>query len=171
VAVKTGKSIFQKIAEKNLALRTKLWPEVTDAMLWHRKQKTGFTTVPRTMTYIFQIMDSLSSGKPVSVVYFVFWCHTRDEYMVTVPNPRLMAFESGFTGERRESTWNTRMAILRELGFIDAKPGGSGLYNYVLILNPYTAIKKLKKEGRPIPANIYNAFLDRAKEIGAKDLD
>lgn len=165
------KSASQKISEKNLALRQQLWPTVTDAILWHRKQKTGFTTVPRTMSYIFQIMNSFSSGKPVSQVYFALWCHTYDECMVTIAHPRLMAFESGFTGERAENTWNGRMKILCDLGFIEAKSGASGPYNYVLIVNPYTAINNLKKNGMSIPVNIYNAFFQRTKDAGATDLD
>jgi hypothetical protein len=82
-----------------------------------------------------------------------------------------MAFESGFTGERAESTWNGRMKILCDLGFIEAKPGASGPFNYVLIVNPYTAINKLRKNGAVIPVNIYNAFFQRTKDIGATDLD
>ena len=61
------------------------------------------------------------------------------------------------------------MKTLVELGFIDAKPGASGPYNYVLIFNPYTAIKELKKREEPIPVNIYNALLQRMKDIGAND--
>lgn len=81
-----------------------------------------------------------------------------------------MAFESGFTGQRAEASWNARMKTLIEFGFIDAKPGASGALNYVLILNPYTAIKNLKEKGRQIPDNVYNALLQRMKDIGATDL-
>jgi RNA recognition motif-containing protein len=164
------KSVSQKIGEKTLALRRNLWPEITDDILWHRKRKTGYTTIPRAMAYIIQIMNSLSTGKPLGQAYLTLWCHTYDEYMVTIANPRLMAFESGFTGQRAEATWNGRMKALVELGFIDAKPGASGLYNYVLIFNPYTAIKELKNQKEPIPINIYHALLQRMKDIGANDL-
>ena len=165
------KSPSQRISEKNMALRQELWPDVTDSMLWHRKRKTGFTTVPRTMSYIFEIMDSLSSGKPLSRAYFSLWCHTFDEYMVTIVNPRAMAIESGFSGERAESTWSGRMKILCDLGFIQASPGSSGPYHYVLIMNPYTVIRDLKSQRKAIRPELYNAFFDRTKEIGATDLD
>ena len=164
------KSASQKIGEKTLALRQKLWPDISDDILWHRKRKTGYTTIPRSMAHILQIMNSLSSGKPLGQTYLTLWCHTFDEYMVTIANPRLMAFEAGFTGQRAEATWNGRMKKLVELGFIDAKPGASGSFNYVLILNPYTAIKDLKSRGVTIPANIYNSLLQRMKDIGANDL-
>jgi hypothetical protein len=165
------KSSSQIISEKNMALRQEFWPDITENMLWHRKRKIGFTTVPRTMSYIFEIMDSLSPGKPVSRAYFVLWCHTFDEYMVTIANPRAMALESGFRGERAESTWNGRMKILCDLGFIKAKSGASGLYNYVLIMNPYTIIRELKEGRKTIPLDTYNAFFERTTQIGATDMD
>jgi hypothetical protein len=48
-----------------------------------------------------------------------------------------MAFYSGFTGERAEYTWASRIRILTDLGFIDIKSGPSGTISYILILNPY----------------------------------
>jgi hypothetical protein len=164
------KSASLKIGEKTLALRQRLWPEITDDMLWHRKKKKGYTTIPRTMGYIIQIMNALSTGKPIGQAYLALWCHTFDESMVTIANPRLMAFESGYTGQRAEATWSGRMKALVELGFVDAKSGASGLYNYVLIFNPYTAIKELKNQKKPIPVNIYNSLLQRMGDIGASDL-
>lgn len=165
------KTPSQKIAEKTLTLRKQLWPEVTDEMIWHRLRKKGFTTMPRTMTFIMQIMNSLSSGKPPGQTYLTLWCRTFDEYMVKVSNPRVLAFESGFTGQRGETAWRERIKILVQQGFIDVKPGAAGPYSYILILNPYTVIQRLKAEGEPIPVEIYNSLLERAKDIGAKDMD
>jgi hypothetical protein len=164
------KSVSQKIGEKTLALRQELWPEISDDILWHRKKKKGYTTIPRAMPFIQQIMNDLSSGKPLGQTYLALWCHTFDEYMVTIANPRLMAFESGFTGQRAEASWNGRMKLLKDFGFIDAKPGPSGAFHYVLILNPYSVIKELKGRGIPILPSIYHALLQRTQEIGATDL-
>ncbi|OGW58321.1 MAG: hypothetical protein A2Z09_00710 [Nitrospirae bacterium RBG_16_43_8] len=90
--------------------------------------------------------------------------------MVTIANPRIIAFESGFTGQRAETTWKGRMKTLVDLGFINSKPGAVGPYHYVLILNPYAIIKELKEKGERIPEHIYNALLDRTREIGANDM-
>ena len=168
--VKTKKSASTRIGEKTLAMRKKLWPEIDDDIIWNRKRNTGFTTIPRGMPYIMQIMDFMSSGKPVSQAYLTLWCRTYDEYMITITNPQTMAFESGFTGQRSGTTWKRRMEILEELGFIKSKSGASGTFNYVLILNPYLIIKKIKEEGKMIPENIYNGLLQRANDIGAKEL-
>jgi len=164
-----SKRTIKKISEKNLQLRNSFWPEVKEEMLWSRKTKKGFTTIPRSMSHFVQIMNDLSSGKPLASTYLVLWCHTYDEYIVTIPNPRVMAFEAGFAGQRAESTWKDRMKRLVELGFIKAEPGPSGPYNYILILNPYTVIKELHAN-KKISKDRYNALFQRASDIGADDL-
>ncbi|WP_084540735.1 hypothetical protein [Desulfofustis glycolicus] len=165
----TKRRASKKIGEKTLALRNELWPDIEDDNLWHRKRSTGYTTIPRTMTYILQVMNALSSGKPPAQTYLTLWCHTFDEYMITINNPRAMAFESGFTGQRAEAAWSGRMRKLLDLGFIQARDGATGSFNYVLILNPYAAIKNLRSKGEPIPSNILNSLLQRMNEIGAND--
>lgn len=160
----------KKIGLKTLKLRNQLWPKLDEKGLWMRDTHQGYTTIPRPMPVILRIMDDLSNGKPVSVTYFALWCRVWDECFVTITNPREMAFEVGFTGQRAEATWASRMKILAELGFVDIKPGASGDYNYVLIWNPFKIIKKLHVEGK-VQKRKYVALLDRAQNVGADDLD
>ena len=159
----------RKIIEKNLNLRNQLWPDLDENLLWIRTEKKGFTTIPRTMPYILQIMDELVSGKPVSKTYLTLWCRVFDESFVEVKSPSEFAFESGFTGERAISVWKTRMKQLKEIGFIDTKSGASGEYNFILLFNPYVVIKNLK-EKKSISERFYNALFARSQEIGATDL-
>ena len=77
-------SVIRKnvIASKQRELRQKLWPNVPVELLW-KKESKGFTSIPRTLPIFFEIMDSLSNGKPVSRVYFELWCRAFDEHFVT----------------------------------------------------------------------------------------
>jgi hypothetical protein len=168
--VKQTKSRNKKIAKKIQAMRDQLWPNANQFNLWDRKIRNGYTTLPRTMPLILQIMDDLSNGKPVSSTYLSLWCRVFDEGMVTITNPTEIAFEVGFTGQRAVNTWVSRMKILMDLGFIDAKEGSSGPYNYVLIWNPYHIIKKHFEAGAVQP-KYYTALVQRALDIGANDLD
>ena len=162
----------QKLTEKQLKLRKKLWPEIDENRLWNRKKRTGFTTIPRTMPIIMNIMDSLSKGKPVSNTYLEIWCRAFDECVVTLSKPLELAFHAGFTGQRALQTWRERVRILSELGFINVKEGASGKMSYVLVLNPYEVIEQHRKNGHPgISKDMYNALVDRAIEIGADDLE
>lgn len=159
-----------KMEKKALELRKQFWPDINDQLLWNRKERKGFTTIPRGMPLILRIMDDLSNGKPVSSTYLSLWCRVFDNNVVTITNPRDMAFEVGFSGQRAEGTWSARMKILSDLNFIDAKPGPYGPFSYVLIWNPYHVIKAHHKNNE-IEVAKYNALFQRTQDIGANDLD
>lgn len=157
-------------SERRETLRTTLWPDVGNDRLWLRKQRTGFTTLPRTMPLIGQIMDQQSGkGFPLLGTYLTLWCWVFDEAMVEIRNPREMAYESGFSGPRAEATWRSRMRRLVDLGFIRTKPGLAGEFQYVLILNPLQRIKELY-EGKPADP-LYSALLGRSAQVGADEFD
>jgi hypothetical protein len=158
-----------KISIRQLELRHQLWPAAKPEHLWLRTVRNGFTTIPRTLPLIFQVMDTMSKGKPVSSTYFDLWCRAFDECFVVLNKPREMAFASGFTGQRAELTWQMRITILRDLNFINTKPGPSGPLSYALIWNPYKVIKKHQEDGK-VTEDFYNALLARSLEIGADDL-
>lgn len=156
-----------KMEEKALTLRKSFWPDIADEELWDRKLNVGFTTVPRTMSLIMSIIDSLSNkGQPAGQTYFVLWCHVFYESFVLIENPSLFASETGFSGERALHTWKQRMKQLKEMGFIDAKEGPSGDFNYVLIFNPHVIINRKKND---IQDSRFRQIQVRALDIGAKD--
>lgn len=167
---KQKKSRAERMAEQAIKLRTELWPDVDEDQLWHRKRSDGFITVPRTMPWLFGIMDDLSSGKPVSSTYFALWCRSFDHSTVTIQSPRELAAESGFGGERAEGTWLVRMRALEELGFIRSAEGASGPFHHVLLMNPYHVVRKLKSDGK-VSTLRWNGLFTRAQQVGAKDLE
>jgi len=165
----TKPHLTSRIGIRQLELRRQLWPQFGDADLWLRNVRNGFTTIPRTLPLIFQIMDCLSKGKPVSASYFDLWCRAYDECFVVLNRQKEMAFSSGFTGQRAEQTWLNRISILKNLGFISTQPGPSGPMSYALILNPYKVVMEHYQK-KAVTADFYNALLVRALEIGANDL-
>jgi hypothetical protein len=165
------KKTQSKIQKQKLGQRAQLWPDLDERRLWSYKNSDGWLNMPRSLPLILRIMDMLSSkGKPVSQTYLDLWCRTFEDSFVIASDPRAMAFYSGFTGERAESTWRTRMKLLAELGFIDIKAGASGPINYVLLYNPYHVIKRHHESGN-VPEVAYNALVTRTLEIKATDLD
>jgi hypothetical protein len=167
--IKQTKARASKMLSKNIDLRKECWPDIDSKPLWNRKEKNGYTTMPRPMPQIFQIMDHLANkGKPVSLTYLSLWCRVFDESMIEIKSEKVMASEAGFTGERAVTTWHSRMKNLIEMGFIEAKPGQASKYQYVLILNPYVVINNLKKGGK-VPETLSLALFSRAQEVGADD--
>lgn len=162
------------VSQKMTAIRQKLWPEHSDEDFWFRKNgkgfNKGFTTIPRCMPIICSIMESLHKGERLTDAYLALWCRVHDEAIIKIDNPRELALEIGYTGQRAETTWKGRILGLIELGFIKAKPGPSGDYSYIIILNPYLVIQKLFLQGR-VDEQRYNTLVARMEFIGAKDLD
>lgn len=158
--------------EKRLVLRERLWPDVTDDELWLRKESVGFTTIPRTMNLIGRVMDQLSGkGFPLFNTYLALWCRVYDEAIVEIRSDRELAFESGFSGPRGEVTWRARMRLLKELGFIDIRPGLASEMQYVLILNPILVIAEVYERKKLKEDVAFSALMARLAEVGATDLD
>lgn len=161
---------MSKMNQRDLDLRNQFWPNLDPDQIWDRKKATGFTTIPRTIPHFLRIMDYLApKGKPISSTYLALWCRSFDQYVLTIDNPKELAFESGFGGSRMESPWRGRMKILQELEFIDSKPGPSSPFNYVIIYNPYRVIKRLH-EGGKLREEDFNALFVRSQNIGTKEL-
>ena len=167
--IKTVK-IKKSMSERRKTLRNNLWPEIPESRLWLRNQRQGFTTIPRTINLIGRIMNQNSGkGFPLLETYLTLWCWVFDEGLVEIRNPRELAYESGFSGPRGEATWRSRMRRLEDMGFIMAKPGLAGDFQYVLLLNPLQVIENLYSDK---PKDLaYNSLLGRLSHVGADDLD
>ena len=168
--IATSKKQLTKIQQQKANLRNSLWPNLDESWLWGYKQADGWLNIPRAMPLLLQIMDRLSNGKPISTTYLDLWCRTYNDSFVVANKHREMAFFSGFTGERAEHTWASRIRILANLNFIDLKEGSNGAISYILLWNPYRVIKHHSQQGR-VDNRSYNALLDRMIEIGASDLE
>ncbi|TWB00739.1 hypothetical protein [Gluconacetobacter diazotrophicus] len=161
----------RSILKRQLEARAKIWPDITNQMLWDRTERDGFSTVPRALPLMMNIMDDLAGkGFPVGQTYFELWCRLYDELFLTLNRPEEMAFFSGFTGQRAVRTWKDRVRRLAELGFIDLKSGPLGDMSYAVFFNPYHIIKRayLNKQ---VAEDKFRALVIRANEIGAFDLD
>ena len=166
-----SKKRLSKIARQKIRMRNSVWTGLDENRVWDRQTSDGWLSIPRAMPLILRIADMLApKGKPVSQPYLDLWCRTFDDAFVIVNKSREMAYYSGFSGERAERTWVSRVKILADLGFIDVRPGTNGPVHYVLLYNPYHVIKRHHEAGRVNEA-AYNALRERVIEIGADDLD
>jgi len=161
----------RSVLRRQLDTREKLWPGIDNDRLWYRRDRDGFASVPRCMPLLMNIMDDLSGkGFPVGQTYFEMWCRLFDECFLVLNRPDEMAFHAGFLGQRAVRTWKDRVRRLRELEFIDVKPGSMGELSYALFWNPYHVVRKHHEAGRVHEAQ-WHALIVRANEIGAKDID
>lgn len=164
---------ISKAKEDAITMRKHLWPEVTEEHLWllDDKKKKGFSSIPRTMPILMNIIGDASKqvsvkSVPAGRAYLVLWCRVFGEGIVKIENEMIAASEAGYTGERSITTWREHIRVLKELGFIDYKPGPAGPMQFILMLNPYSVVKILREKAR-IQEGQYTALLQRAMEIGA----
>lgn len=164
---KQSEARANKMESRALAMRAELWPDVPEENFWDRKKAAGFTTMPRTVAYVMNIIDTLTKGQPAGMTYLTIWCRMSIPGMVGLASEKQMAFEAGFTGERAVDTWRKRMRHLKQLGFIDYKQGTDHEFQWVLVFNPHHVIQRL---GTKVQERYRAAWRERAIEIGAKDL-
>ena len=170
------KKRLSKAEKATLAMRKQLWPHITDEHLWLRKDRDGFTTIPRTMPLFMELIADASKqvtgGKsvPAGKAYLVLWCRVFDEGLVKIEVEAAAAMEAGYIGERNVTTWREHLRVLKELGFVDFAAGLAGPCQFVLLLNPYHVAKALLAKGW-IQQGAYTALFQRAQEIRATDLD
>lgn len=158
------------ILKRQLDTRAKLWPALTDDMLWGM-DNDGWRALPRLMPLMMNIMDDLSEkGFPVSRTYLELWARLRDEQFLTLNRPEEMAFHAGFDGQRALRTWKDRVQRLAALGFIGLMPGPLGDLSYAVFYNPYHVIKRAYIAGK-VQERKWQALVVRAGEIGAFDID
>lgn len=154
-----------KMAERAQQAMDIHFPGMPAAWLWQRKTNDGYTTIPRPMPIAMQVVDALSKGQPAGHTLFCLWSRAPDHPLVTIENPATFAAEAGFSGERAVDTWRKRMKRLRDLHLIMTKPGPTGEFHYVLLLNPNTAVEHLRRQGK-VQDLLYARFKDRLIEVG-----
>jgi hypothetical protein len=164
---------LSKAKEDAIAMRKHLWPDVDDDQLWllSDKRKKGFSSMPRTMPILMNMIGDASKqvgskSIPAGRTYLVLWCRVFGEGLVKIDNEMIAASEAGYVGERSISTWREHLRVLKELGFIDYRPGPAGPVQYILLLNPYTIAKQLRAKGW-VSENQYTGLFQRAMDIGA----
>lgn len=142
------------------------FPNMPGAWVWRRKTNDGYTTIPRTLPIAMQAIDMQSKGQPAGHTLFCLWARSPDHPLITIENPVTFASEAGFIGERAVDTWRRRMKRLRELWFIQTKPGASGEFHYVLLLNPNAAMEWMRTASL-MQDVLYARFIERVVDVGA----
>lgn len=168
-AMANGKQASAKrlnMSERAQQLLDLHFPGVEARWIWRRKSNDGFTTIPRTLPIVMQAIDEASKGTPPGHVLFCLWSRAPDNPLLSIENPATFAAEAGFGGERAVDTWRKRMKRLRENRMIETKPGASGEFHYVLLLNPNLAMAWMRWKDR-VQDVLYGRFLDRLAEVGA----
>lgn len=156
-----------RATDRRIAIRDELWPDA-QKIVWNRKTEVGFTTIPRIIPLIMTLIDQLANGRNASRAYFDLWARAFDDGLVVVEDEESIAYSAGHINSGRNTrTWKERIGVLQDLGFIRVAPSGTRKYGYILILNPYLVVAKLKKK-KSVPGPWWGAYLKRTTDVGAE---
>jgi hypothetical protein len=107
---------------------------------------------------------ALSGNLDPSGVYLELLSRHIDSGIVEMTNEADHAYGAGYFGNRAVRTWQERVRVLEELGFIITKQIGNLRYKYVLIVHPTVAIQKLRDDDK-IPDAWWDAYINRKIEV------
>ena len=150
------------VAARREEIRNQYWP---DADVWTGEKEVGWFPAPRTLPLILSLLSSkeISAKKDPSSVYLDLISRQRGEGVIEMGHEADHAFASGYEGRRAVRTWQERMKILEENGFIKTVEVGNQQYKYVAIVHPTTAVQRLR-DNKKVPNKWWNAYLARKIE-------
>ena len=160
--------VRKTIADRRRMLRDSLWPGATK-IVWTRHTDDGYSTVPRTIPMIMTLINLLEKNVDASRVYGELWSRVSDEGFIEMVDEDEHAYACGYVTPRSARSWQERMDVLVDLGFIKAKPKAGWKYGYVLLVHPHDVVETLMKtRGKDIPEGWRSLYLQRLAQIGAR---
>nr|WP_297353531.1 hypothetical protein [uncultured Caldimonas sp.] len=179
--VKQAQKKGEKAKQTNIDLRKVHWADVKDEDIWllsNEHKRFGFAQVPRTLSLVINIINDIAKKKygkaiPAGKTYFALWLHHYGEGLVRIASEAQIAYEAGYGGQRNVSTFRQHMEVLKEIGFIDFRKGVKGPMHYVLLLNPYNVMKRLRDQKdetgeKLVSDEQYAALVERVNDIGSR---
>ena len=147
-------------------IKIEVWP--TEIAWTGEKPETGWFRAPRSLPLILMLLSSKSVNDKADLtgVYIELLARHRDSGIVDMVAPGEHSYAAGYTGTRGIRTWQERMKILEELGFIKSKMTGNQQYKYVLLVHPTIAVQRLH-DAKKFPADWWDTY--RTRQIEATE--
>lgn len=153
--------------QRRARLKEEFWP---DERAWFADNETGWFQAPRYLPLILALLSSkkISGNQDPSLVYLELFSRHRTSGVVELGDEREHAFASGYDGPRAVRSWQERMKILEDRGFIKTKPAGNQRFKYVLLVHPKAVALRLHQAGFPDEA-WWNTYRARLAELNEDD--
>jgi len=145
------------IAARREELQKQYWPTED---LWTGEHEKGWFSAPRTLPLILTLLASkhVSQKKDPVSVYLDLLSRQRGEGIVEMEHEADHAYAAGYEGTRAIRTWQERMKVLVQAGFIKTVEVGNQKYRYVAIVHPTTAVQRLR-DAKKVPDKWWNAYV------------
>ena len=163
-AVKGG----HRAVARRLQQRGEFWPE---DRAWLGPEEVGYFCAPRTRPFILRALREKSAGgsKDPGSVYLELLSRHMGQGVVELTHHEDHAYAADYA---QVKTWQERMRVLEDAGFIKTTTSGGRKFARVLLVHPAIAMQKLHDQGR-IPKDLWEAYRSRqieASEPSAEEL-
>jgi hypothetical protein len=150
------------IAKRREEIRQEHWPQED---LWTGEREMGYFPAPRSLPLVLKLLSTkeISGGKDPSFVYLELLSRQRGEGIIEMAHEADHAYAAGYDGSRAVRTWQERMRILEEIGFIQTVKIGNHRYKYVAMVHPTTVVHRLRVQKR-ITDDWWNAYIANKRE-------
>lgn len=115
------------------------------------KPEQGWFRAPRTLPLILMLLrneKTTHSKVDPTGVYLELLARHRDTGIVEMASEGEHSYAAGYSGSRGVRSWQERMRLLVDLGFIKFQKSGNQQYRYVLLVHPTIVVKQLYDDGR-----------------------
>jgi len=120
---------------------------------WTGDDEKGWFRAPRTLPLILLLLKDkrLTGSLDPASVYLELWSRHMSAGVIEMAHEGEHSYASGYSGTRSVRTWQERMKILEELGFIKSQMVGNQRHRYVLLVHPTVVIQRLFDEKKIAP--------------------
>jgi hypothetical protein len=135
---------------------------------WTGENEKGWFFAPRTLPLVLGLLGSkeISGNQDPTRVYLELVARHIDGGLVELGPYADHAYAAGYDGPRGIRSWQERMKLLEQLGFIKTKKIGNHLFRYVLLIHPTAAIQRLR-DARKVSDHWWETY--RARQIETKE--
>jgi len=135
---------------------------------WTGDNEAGWFRATRTLPLILNLLadKKVSGSLDPTRVYLELLARHMDSGLVEMASEGEHSYAASYSGTRGVRTWQERMKVLEECGFIKTKKGGNLLFKYVLLVHPAIAVQNLRNQGKVTDVWWENY---RARQIEAKE--
>ena len=138
-----------KADQRREELREQLWPGQID-LIWKGPAEVGYCCAPRVLPLLLHLTGSknIVGPKSCSTVYVELMSRSYNQGIIEIQDEDEHAYCAGYTSSRARRTWQERVRILEEIGFIRVAPKGNRVFGYVLLMHPFKVVLSLREQGK-----------------------
>lgn len=151
--------------ERREEYKKEFWPS---DVAWTGEAEKGWFRAGRTLPLVLALMSDKKIGGNLdpSRVYLELLARHMDAGVIEMASDAEHSYAAGYAGPRGVRTWQERMKVLEETGFIKTEKIGNLRYKYVLLVHPAIAVRKLRDLGK-VSDEWWKTY--RARQIETKE--